>query len=397
MKRNVPKKAFLSGFESQRGSGATGVSDLLLHPLDHSHVLAGLGFGDIVICDLATPSERKTGPGTQTLVVSHHASVQGLAAHPETDAFVTVGLDCVLVVWDATAKTASGRLSLRSGGTAVGVRGGAEQRFDDHVAVGFNTGAIEVFAWSSLASVAYVPNTTFGGHETISCLVYSPNGRILAVGSHDNAVYLCDAARDYAPRKKLLGHSSYIKNMDFSFDNTLLQTSCGAYEIMYWDVRTGLRYKGSQDSIESDTQWHTWTLTLGFPVMGITLEASDGTDVNAASASRDRRLILSGDDSGHVKLFNGPATCRWAAHRAYWGHSSHCLGVSFLAGGGYVASCGGRDAAVLLWKIVPKALGVDDGADGEEIAKPPSARPAWYEGCELHSTIDILRKAAPMA
>ena len=155
--------------------------------------------------------------------------------------------------------------------------------------------------------------------------------------------------------------------------------------------------KGSQDSIESDTQWHTWTLTLGFPVMGITLEASDGTDVNAASASRDRRLILSGDDSGHVKLFNGPATCRWAAHRAYWGHSSHCLGVSFLAGGGYVASCGGRDAAVLLWKIVPKALGVDDGADGEEIVKPPSARPAWYEGCELHSTIDILRKAAPMA
>ncbi|KAH8050303.1 hypothetical protein JL721_11386 [Aureococcus anophagefferens] len=376
VKRNVPKKAFLSGFESQRGSGATGVSDLLLHPLDHSHVLAGLGFGDIVICDLATPSERKTGPGTQTLVVSHHASVQGLAAHPEADAFVTVGLDCVLVVWDASAKTASGRLSLRSGGTAVGVRGGAEQRFDDHVAVGFNTGAIEVFAWSSLASVAYVPNTTFGGHETISCLVYSPNGRILAVGSHDNAVYLCDAARDYAPRKKLLGHSSYIKNMDFSFDNTLLQT---------------------QDSIESDTQWHTWTLTLGFPVMGITLEASDGTDVNAASASRDRRLILSGDDSGHVKLFNGPATCRWAAHRAYWGHSSHCLGVSFLAGGGYVASCGGRDAAVLLWKIVPKALGVDDGADGEEIVKPPSARPAWYEGCELHSTIDILRKAAPMA
>ena len=100
---------------------------------------------------------------------------------------------------------------------------------------------------------------------------------------------------------------------------------------MYWDARTGLRYKGSQDSIESDTQWHTWTLTLGFPVMGINLESSDGTDVNACSATKDRSLVLVGDDSGHVRLFNSPVACRWGGHRAYWGHSSHCVGVAFLA------------------------------------------------------------------
>ena len=49
----------------------------------------------------------------------------------------------------------------------------------------------------------------------------------------------------------------------------LLQTSCGAYEIMYWDLATGQCYKGSSDSVESDTNWRHWSLTLGFPVMGI--------------------------------------------------------------------------------------------------------------------------------
>lgn len=225
-------------------------------------------------------------------------------------------------------------------------------------------------------------------------LRYAPHGRLLAVGSHDNNVYLLDAAGAYAVKRKLAGHSSYIKNCDFSYDARLLQSSCGAYEIMYWDTKSGYRYKASQDSIESDTQWHDWSLTLGFPVMGINGEGSDGTDVNAASRSRDDRFVLAADDSGHVKIFNAPVACRFATHRAYLGHSSHCLGVAFL-GTNWAVSCGGRDAAVLLWRVRPVDA-ADDLEDGEDLVRPVAARPAWHEGCDLASTVDILRKAKPI-
>ena len=83
--------------------------------------------------------------------------------------------------------------------------------------------------------------------------------------------------------------------------------------------------------MESVTRWQDWSLTLGFPVMGINADGSDGTDVNAVCRSRDENLVIVADDSGHVRLFNAPVACRFAAHRAYLGHSSHCLGVGFLA------------------------------------------------------------------
>lgn len=390
VRRQVEKKAFMSGFESLRSTGSTGVVDLMLHPLDHTHVICGMGFGAISICDLSGTKGRE-----KPIVWSHHASVQGVAAHPTLDAFATVGLDCLLFVWECHCDPPRKRIarSLRVGGTAVGLRGAVDGDVDaeGHVAVGYNTGAVEIFEYATLKPRFFAPARA---GETVSCLRYAPSGKLLAVGSHDNLVYILDAAAKYGVRCRLRGHSSYIKNCDFSTDSRLLQSSCGAYEIMYWDMTTNLRYKASQDSIESDTKWHDWSLTLGFPVMGINGEASDGTDVNAASRSKDGKLVLVADDSGHVRIFNAPAACKWATHRAYLGHSSHCLGVVFL-GHHWAVSCGGRDAAVLLWRVRPidPLKGLEPG---EDLVKPPAARPAWHEGCDLKSTVDILKKARPM-
>jgi hypothetical protein len=35
------------------------------------------------------------------------------------------------------------------------------------------------------------------------------------------------------------GHSSYIRHVDWSADSRVLQTSCGAYELLYFDAATG--------------------------------------------------------------------------------------------------------------------------------------------------------------
>jgi microtubule-associated protein-like 4 len=55
--------------------------------------------------------------------------------------------------------------------------------------------------------------------------------------------------------KRLRGHSSYITHLDWSFDNNLIQSTCGSYEILYWDVASGKQLLSSMDSLEADTKW----------------------------------------------------------------------------------------------------------------------------------------------
>lgn len=39
--------------------------------------------------------------------------------------------------------------------------------------------------------------------------------------------------------KPLRKHSSFIKNIDFSLDSTKLISTCGSYDLIFWDVTTG--------------------------------------------------------------------------------------------------------------------------------------------------------------
>ena len=75
-------------------------------------------------------------------------------------------------------------------------------------------------------------------------------------------------------------------------DSSLLHSNCGAYEILYWDAKSGKQLRSTRDSVESDALWNDWTCVLGFPVMGIWEKGGEGTDVNSVHRSSDGRLIL---------------------------------------------------------------------------------------------------------
>lgn len=80
-------------------------------------------------------------------------------------------------------------------------------------------------------------------------------------------IYLYAVHQKYALHKKCKGHSSYITHIDFSADSHWLQSNCGAYELLFWDVRKGRQQKSA--SAMKDVEWATWTCTLGWPVQGI--------------------------------------------------------------------------------------------------------------------------------
>lgn len=55
-------------------------------------------------------------------------------------------------------------------------------------------------------------------------------------------------------------------------------------------------------------EWETVTGVLGPNLRGIFPPATDVTDVNSSCRSKDQRILATGDDFGHVKLFNYPVT-----------------------------------------------------------------------------------------
>ena len=103
---------------------------------------------------------------------------------------------------------------------------------------------------------------------------------------------------------------------------------------------------------EADTEWDEWTCVLGFPVMGIWPNGSDGTDVNSVHASNDKQHLVVGDDHGHVRLLNNPCVVEDAPSKDYGGHSSHVMNVKYLYDDTHVVSVGGNDMAVFQWKVL---------------------------------------------
>jgi len=73
--------------------------------------------------------------------------------------------------------------------------------------------------------------------EWISDIKWAPNNTKLAIGSHDNAIYIMSYPDlKYNKRSKLKKHSSFITHLDWSRDSSFLHSTCGAYEILFWDT-----------------------------------------------------------------------------------------------------------------------------------------------------------------
>jgi lipoxygenase homology domain-containing protein 1 len=62
----------------------------------------------------------------------------------------------------------------------------------------------------------------------------------------------------------------------------ILQSNDGSREVLHWDGLTGKKITHNQ----RDCMWSTWTCTLGFPVLGIWPDFSDGAQLAATGKQR---------------------------------------------------------------------------------------------------------------
>ncbi|NP_001427305.1 echinoderm microtubule-associated protein-like 1 isoform 6 [Homo sapiens] len=191
------------------------------------------------------------------------------------------------------------------------------------------------------------------GNEQLSVMRYSPDGNFLAIGSHDNCIYIygvSDNGRKYTRVGKCSGHSSFITHLDWSVNSQFLVSNSGDYEILYW-VPSACKQVVSVETTR-DIEWATYTCTLGFHVFGVWPEGSDGTDINAVCRAHEKKLLSTGDDFGKVHLFSYPCSQFRAPSHIYGGHSSHVTNVDFLCEDSHLISTGGKDTSIMQWRVI---------------------------------------------
>jgi len=289
--------------------------------------------------------ELGVGGFSKVWLQGHTSFASGVAAHPcLDDVFVTVGDDEMLKIWRTTDKTLLKEKKIAFKAKMADVSPDGSQ-----IAVAGCENKIAVFCFNTLACEIFIQEGN--SPEEMRELKYSPDGKLLAVGSHDNFIYVYDVQENYTLKVRLNGHSSFITHLDWSSDSRYLQSNCGAYEILYWDVLQGKSMSSIADFSGADIDWETWTSVLGFPVMGIWHKEALGGEIKSVDRSKDKKTLVVSDDKGGIKIFNCPCVNANAAYRRYQLHSSFVMSVRFLKSDSYIISAGGSDCALIQWKF----------------------------------------------
>uniref|UniRef100_A0A8C3FLF6 EMAP like 2 n=1 Tax=Chrysemys picta bellii TaxID=8478 RepID=A0A8C3FLF6_CHRPI len=225
--------------------------------------------------------------GFSSLVQGHTEELWGLATHPSLDQFLTCGQDRQVHLWSVATRRPLWSKAIEDAARSAGFHPNGSV-----LAVGTVTGR-------------YGGGAPCGSAQLL--LSVPPDGSYLAVGSHDNFVYVYGVSEDgrkYSRVGKCSGHSSFITHLDWAADSSCFVTNSGDYEILYWDPTTCRQIPNA--GAVRNLEWATASCVLGFGVFGIWPEGADGTDINAVCRSHDGKLLASADDFGKVHLFSYP-------------------------------------------------------------------------------------------
>jgi WD40 repeat protein len=100
-----------------------------------------------------------------------------------------------------------------------------------HIAVVANDGSVTI---RGLDDFSVIVKELRDSQEWCEAVEYSPDGKMLAVGSHDTNIYIYDVQDDYKLKGKCSKHNATITNIDWSDDSTYIRSVCNAYELLFF-------------------------------------------------------------------------------------------------------------------------------------------------------------------
>lgn len=323
----------------------------------------------------------ETAPETPSSpIVRGHFDGELWAVAPLQDGqrFVSAGEDNMILMWDIKSHKviSEGVINPKKGTELKVKRACTTSKFAPnqcvravdvspdgrHIAVGTNKGELSVFDAGSLQLIvshdlnAWSKRQVIGQTENwIQTVKYNPQGNILAVGNHASTIVLCDVKNNYTPKKGLDKHNSFITNMDWTSEGNALRSTCGAYELLFFNVASDFKSSSQNTSGPSmlrDSKWASHNCLLTWGTQGVFDPSQDGSDVNTGDMSKSGKIYVTGDDYGDVVLWRFPVQSQGHKEKRHKGHSSHVMSVRFTKDDAYVISAGGNDKAIIQWRVV---------------------------------------------
>ncbi len=193
----------------------------------------------------------------------------------------------------------------------------------------FNKGCIDskgqiilwnVADWNQLTQIG----PAVSGHRNkVNSVIFSPDGRVLASGSDDQAIIVWDVSAPAAPRaigKPLQGNNSFVNDLVFSPDGRMMVSAGDDHSVRVWDVSAAVEVGN-------------------FPAH---------TDaVNSLAFSPDAKHLVSGGDDDLVVLWDWDGQALQNP-RALAGHAGQVKSVAFSPDGKQLASAS-FDSTIILW------------------------------------------------
>lgn len=171
------------------------------------------------------------------------------------------------------------------------------------------------------------------GHtDAISCLAFSPDGRLLASGDRDNLIRLWDVAAGKEVRT-FTGHEGTVHSLVFGRDGKTLFSSGSEGSVRRWEVATGRELRRL---VAATADW----------------KSSNPAEYTTLNLSRDGRTLLGGaDKDGVIKFWDAEAGVEVRSLRG----SNSRVWASALSPDGKLIASGDVYSSVRLWE---RATGV---------------------------------------
>lgn len=187
--------------------------------------------------------------------------VRSLAAAPGGKVVASAGDNAVVQLWDLT----TGKPGLKLEGATDWLLAVAFSPDGKQIAAGGHDG--KVYVWDAAtgkkqfdfaANAPPPPNTPPPDKNVVSALAFSPDGKLLAVGSHDAALHLFQTA-DGKYVRSMTGHTSSITSLAFHPTGTVLVSSSKDRTLRLWNPANGQLIK----ALEGHTAWVQGVVFVG--------------------------------------------------------------------------------------------------------------------------------------
>ncbi|CAD5115485.1 DgyrCDS4453 [Dimorphilus gyrociliatus] len=275
----------------------------------------------------------------------HHNPVTSIVSSPSELSFFTAGQDSFICKWSADDKKMIWKVHVEFPCSSLAIDPTGRV-----LSVGTGQGRLIILSTDSGEHLSSFQVS----HDHLDSMAFSPDGNRLALACHNASVYVFDVLDDAVvyrrrARKGILdGHEAAVFNLDWSTNSRYIQTESKDFEVIFWDTDQMLSVD-PQSIVENE--WVKHRCTIGARVIGAWKKLMPDVNVSAANTSNDKKLLITGNSDGSLRLYKYPCSSKKANFDERRPYSESIRAIEFSSNDQYVFTIGGRDCGTLQWVL----------------------------------------------